>query len=435
MLRSISNVLLAVRKVTEENPGRKTAGIDRQLVLTSKRKISLVREIATHEFWKAQPTRRVYIPKAGKPGQYRPLGIPTIKNRCAQAMLKNALEPCWEFKFESHSYGFRPGRSSHDAVQQAWIRLNRQGKDKWVLDADIKGAFDNISHDYILQALHHCPGKNLIKAWLKAGYVDGDILFPTDSGVPQGSIIGPLLANVALDGIQNLVGRSYGFVRYADDFIVTAKTKEQIEQIKPIIEAWLEKRGLEMHREKTSIVSIKDGFNFLGFNIRHHQGKCLVKPQKDKVLSFLREIGLWLKEHKETKPEFVIRHLNPRIKGWANYYRHVCSKETLSYADHRIWKMLWTWCLRRHPTKCKRWVRRKYFSHQSGRNWRFSATALVRGERTALFITDMARIRITRHVKVLGAASPDDPKMAEYWAKRRIKTRTRTDGKLLGMEA
>lgn len=250
MLRSYSNLLLSVRRVTQENQGKRTAGIDGQTITTPTERVELVREMLTNTLWTAQPAKRLYIPKAN--GKQRPLGIPTVKNRVAQAVVKNALEPVWEQEFESNSYGFRPGRGCHDALEQSWIRLQK-GKDTWVLDADIKGAFDNISHEYILKTIGEIPGRELIKQWLKAGYLESEVFHETESGTPQGGIISPLLANIALDGIEQLLAEyktvktyqrtkkatgkeytikkklsKYGFIRYADDFVITARSEEDI---------------------------------------------------------------------------------------------------------------------------------------------------------------------------------------------------------------
>jgi RNA-directed DNA polymerase len=420
MIRSYSNLLLSVRKVTLENEGKKTPGVDRQRVLTAPQRVTLVRRMLKHKLWEAMPARRVYIPKAD--GKQRPLGILTIKNRVAQAIMKNALEPSWEARFEHHSYGFRPGRSCQDAIKQCWLRLNARHGNRWVLDADVKAAFDKISHEFVEDKLGLIPGRNLIRQWLKAGYVEAEIFHDTTSGVPQGGVISPVLSNIALDGMQLLVGPRLGYIRYADDFVVTAKTREELEATKPTIEEWLRVRGLELNNEKTRIVSISDGFNFLGFHVRMFQGKCLFKPQKEKVLNFLRELRAWLKDHASITAREVVLQLNAKIRGWANYYRHAVSKQTFAYVGSQIRLALWQWCLRRHPNKNKDWVHKKYFTHVEGRSWVFYAYSKpdkARGERDSrIYLFDTRTIRITRHVKVKGDASPDNPEQAEYWMKR-----------------
>jgi RNA-directed DNA polymerase len=421
MLRSYCNLLVSVRRVTLTNKGRTTAGVDRAVALTSKARMGLVRTMGGYTLWKAQPTRRVYIPKEGKPGQDRPLGIPTIRNRVAQAVVKNALEPCWEAQFESNSYGFRPKRSVHDAIYHCWLLLKGNGRRPWVLDADLKSAFDKISHDHILEMLGPMPGRDLIKQWLKAGYVEAECFHDTDSGTPQGGVISPLLLNVALHGLQQKLGPEYGYVRYADDFIVCASTRERIEAAQSTIEEWLQPRGLTLHPEKTRIVHIDDGFNFLSFSIRRYGGKCLIKPQKEKVLAFLAAQRLWLNEHKQATAQNVIRHFNRTLPGWSNHYRHQVSKKVFAYVSHEICKMLWKWCLRRHPKKGKYWVARKYFGSQGTVNWRFQASSGVR----TLYLFDVNSVPIERFVKVKGAASPDDPALQKYWQARQEERVTR----------
>jgi RNA-directed DNA polymerase len=420
MIRSYSNLLSSVRKVTQLNDGRKTAGVDNQLVLNDSRRVALVKRLSKYKLWNCSPARRVQIPKAG--GKTRPLGILTVRDRVAQAILKNALEPSWECRFESHSYGFRPGRSCHDAVMQCWLRLNGRHKDSWVLDADIKGAFDNISHSFILDKIGKCPGRELIKQWLKAGYVEAEVFHATINGVPQGGVISPLLANIALDGMQSLLGGKMGFIRYADDFVVTARTKEQLLAIRPIIEEWLAERGLTLNTEKTKVVSINDGFNFLGFSVRRYSKKCLVKPQKDKVLEFLRSIREWLKNHSAVTPEIVIRHLNPVLRGWAYYYRHAVSKQVFSYVDHQVWLAIWKWCLDRHQRKGTNWVKQKYFTTLDERSWVFFAnTNAETAKRSRIYLINLSQIAIKRHTKVVGSACPDDPDLHEYWRTREEK--------------
>jgi RNA-directed DNA polymerase len=441
MLRSFSNLLLAVRKVTQINQGKKTAGIDGQKVLTPKDRVNFVHEIMEEMKVNASPTRRVYIPKAN--GKRRPLGIPTVKDRTAQAVVKNALEPSWEARFEGNSYGFRPGRSTQDAIDQVFLRLNSSREDKYVLDADIKGAFDNISHEYLIKTIGDIPGKELITEWLKAGYVEMGKIYPTESGTPQGGIISPLLANIALDGLEEYLNQfkkkvpywcnernktryhtfpRYGFVRYADDFIITAPAKEDLTAIKPIVEAWLALRGLQLNQEKTKIVHINDGFDFLGFNVRQYKGTLLIKPQVEKIRAKLQEIREWLKTHPGTTQEQVIKYLNPVIRGWGNYYRYVVSKEAFSYFDWMVCQSLKRWAFKRHPKKSKQWVINKYFPSDG-----FTFSVGIedrRGKPMTASLVRLAKIEIERHIKVKGTSSPDNPELVEYW-----KDRATRDGK------
>lgn len=420
MLRSQANLLLSVKRVTQENQGKRTAGIDNRLALTPRARAKLVQEMLINTAWRVKPAKRVYIPKAN--GKQRPLGILTIKNRVAQAIVKNALEPSWEARFEANSYGFRPGRSTHDAIEQCWRRLNRHCKDRWILDADVKSAFDNISHDFILQRLGNIPARGLIKQWLKAGYVEAEVFHDTADGVQQGGVISPVLANVALDGMEQLLGGKVGFIRYADDFVVTAPSREQIEALKPVIAEWLSERGLVMNEEKTKIIPVQTGFDFLGFTIKHYRGVCLVKPAKSKVLSLLQNIRQWLKEHRQVEAGVVVRYLNTLLRGWAQYYRCASSAQTFSYVKHQTWRALWQWCKRRHPAKSRNWIKRKYFKSQAGRDWSFFAEITNdKGERKVDFLIDISMIPIERHTKVRNTASPDDPALCDYWNNRRLR--------------
>jgi RNA-directed DNA polymerase len=300
------------------------------------------------------------------------------------------------------------------------------------LDADITGFFDNISHKAILDSIGNFPARNLIKQWLKAGYIDKGQFHDTQSGTPQGGIISPLLANIGLHGLENFLSQfkkkkgnyksdKYGFIRYSDDFIITANSREDIEAIQPIIEQWLAKRGLQLNRDKTRIVNINEGFNFLGFNLRQYQGKLLIKPQKEKVLKLLQEIRDWLKQNKAVEQKIVIEQLTPLLRGVGNYYRYAVSKQVFNYIRSEIWKALWKWAKRRHPNKGKRWIANRYFKIK-GKGWEFACEVNDRrGKPKEVILFNIASTPIERHIKVKGTASPDDPFLQEYWAKRATK--------------
>src|SRR6266536_1615887 len=265
LLRSYANHVLSVRQVTQVNAGRRTPGVDGQVVETAAQRMRLVQRLQAPAPHRARPVRRVYIPKAN--GQRRPLGIPTITERARQHVVKTALEPSWEAQFEPSSYGFRPGRSAHDAIEHLFRLLRGGLPNRWVLDADIRGAFDHIHHAHLLRRLEHFPARQQVARWLTAGYLEYGTLHATTEGTPQGAVCSPVLANIALDGLDAVLRRlkpSGGrgrlhLVRYADDCAVMAPTRDLLEQALPYISAWLAERGLDLHPEKTRIVSIDQG--------------------------------------------------------------------------------------------------------------------------------------------------------------------------------
>jgi RNA-directed DNA polymerase len=426
LVRATSNKLLAIRRITQENQGKHTAGIDGTVYDTPEARWKLFQEGLSLTGYKPKPVRRVYIPKDN--GKQRPLGIPTGKDRVMQAIVKAALEPEWEVRFEANSYGFRPGRCTMDAIEAIHTTMNRKDSSQWVLDADISGCFDNIDHKPLLAKLPVCT--TTLRQWLKAGVVEIGFLSPTDTGTPQGGVISPLLANVALDGMERLFDAEYAdgrpkspafrkginkgiaVMRYADDFVITAPTREVLETYaRPRVEAFLHERGLALSEVKTRIVHITEGFNFLGFHIRKFgkQGTLLTVPQKEKVLKHVRAIRSFLDAHKQTPAVTVIKTLNPVIRGWANYYRHCAAKEVFSKVRHAQWRMLWNWAKRRHPNKSSKWVKARYFKSDGYWTFREAKAELVKPDQTP----------ITRFVKVTGRNSTYDPALKEYWTERK----------------
>ena len=422
LLRSYANLLESVRRITQDNKGKNTPGVDKEVIKTPADRVKLVNNWVMP---KAKPTRRVFIPKSN--GKKRPLGIPTLKDRVAQNIVKNYLEPEWEAIFEANSYGFRPGRSCHDAIEALWKRLNsnpHSGGHKWVLDADIRGCFDNLAHESILKRIKSVPRMELIEEWMKAGYVYEGILNPTNTGTPQGGVASPLLSNIGLHGLESVVKtfKRLGFVRYADDFILTARSKKELEEATPRVKQWLSERGLEFSKEKTKIVHMDEGFNYLGFNARHYKGKLLIKPQKEKVLAFCKKIGEIIRNLKGVKQEVLIQKLNPILRGFANYYQGVVSKKTFSYIGYRVWKYLWNWCKRRHQKRRLKWVKKKYFKVIRGVDWTFCCKTKDRRDKDKiLYLYNIAKTPITRHIKVRGTLSPFDADETDYWEKRKTK--------------
>ena len=350
--------------------------------------------------------------------------VPTVRDRIAQNIVKNYLEPEWEAVFEPNSYGFRAGRSCHDAIEQTFRRLTgRKGNDRWVLDADVKGCFDNLAHNPILHHVKSTPRVDLIEEWMKAGYVYEGIHNPTETGTPQGGVCSPLLSNIGLHGLEKMIqnhNKRLGVIRYADDFILTAKSREELEEIIPRVKQWLLERGLELSTEKTKLVHIDEGFDFLGFNVRHYGGKLLIKPQKQKVLDFCRKIGETIKRMASVTQEVLITKLNPILRGFANYYQGVVSKETFSYISYRVWKYLWDWCKRRHSKRRLKWVKNKYFQRIKGVDWTFCCkTEGRRRKEKLLCLYSVGSTPIVRHIKVKGTYSPFDAELTDYWEKRR----------------
>jgi len=420
LTHSHSAKLLAVKRVTE-NKGAKTPGVDNKLWRTDRQKYLAVQDLKRRGY-RPQPLRRHYIPK--KNGKLRPLSIPVMKCRAMQALHEAALKPVAETIADRNSYGFREGRSCADAIGQCFIALAKSYAPVWVLEGDIKSCFDRISHEWLLKNIP--MDKRMLRHWLKAGYWEKGQLFPTDQGTPQGGIISPLLSNLTLDGLEQAIRSQIdprhdqvNFIRYADDFVVTARTKEILEQkAKPVAVAFLAKRGLELSEQKTTITHIETGFNFLGQNVRKYNHKLLIKPAKDGTKALLEKTRECIKGTLGQTAATLIRKLNPIIRGWANYHRHVCSAQTFWTVDRIVQDQLLRWARRTHPNKSYGWLKRKYFSAAG----EFGFSARIRtgtGETKVLRLYQIAKTVIQRHIKVRGEANPYDPNYTEYFKRRR----------------
>ncbi len=424
LTHSFSGKALAVKRVTE-NKGKNTPGVDKVTWKTPGAKINAIASL-TRRGYSPLPLRRVLIPK--KNGKTRPLGIPVMKCRAMQALHLLALEPIAETTSDLNSYGFRPERSTADAGQQCFNSLAKKTSAQWVLEADIQGCFDNISHDWMLANIP--MDKAILEKWLKAGYVYQDELFPTEAGTPQGGIISPVLANMTLDGLEAVLAGKFpkntrpnlkmNMVRYADDFIVTGNSKEWLEQeVKPVVVAFLAERGLILSPTKTKITHINEEFDFLGWNIRKYNGKLLMTPSKTNVKAHLDKIREVVKANMMAKQANLIRLLNPILRGWANYHRHVVASKTFSRIDHTVWSMLWRWAARRHSNKSAQWVKKRYFKTQGPLNWVFAATEKKEdGADEQITLRKESDTPIKRHVKILADANPHDRNWEPYFEAR-----------------
>lgn len=420
LTHSRSARLLAVKRVTG-NKGAKTPGIDNKVWRTDKQKYAAVQNLKRRGY-RPLPLRRLYIPK--KNGKLRPLSIPTMRDRAMQALHALALAPVAETVADRNSYGFRQGRSCADAIGQCFCALAKSYAPVWVLEGDIKCCFDRISHDWLLANIP--MDARMLRKWLKAGYWEKSRLFPTREGTPQGGIISPLLANLTLDGMEQAIRSririrhdQVNFIRYADDFIVTARTKEMLEEVvKPTVVAFLAERGLELSEQKTTITHIETGFNFLGQNVRKYRNKLVIRPAKDGTKALVRKTRECIKGANGQTAETLIRKLNPIVRGWANYHRHICAGRTFRNVDLILRIQLLKWARRTHPNKSLGWLRRKHFS--AAGDWTFSTRQRTgTGENRVLALHRVSRTGIERHVKVRGEANPYDPRYTEYFERRR----------------
>lgn len=421
LTHSFSAKLLAVKRVTQSS-GAKTPGVDGILWKTSKQKIKAIKSLQRRGY-QPQPLRRLYIPK--KSGGSRPLSIPTILCRGMQALHLLALEPVSEMRADRHAYGFRPKRSTTDASEQCFIALAKKASPLWILEGDISACFDSLSGSWLQDNIP--MDKTLLTKWLTAGYIEEKTLYSTFDGVPQGSVISPCMLVLALSGLEKAVKSvtskrdMVNVISYADDFVITGASHEVLEnKVMPAVATFLKERGLELSPKKTKITHIEEGFDFLGFNVRKYKGKFIIKPSKKNVKSFLSEIRKLIKSHPTASTENLIHQLNPKIRGWANYYCHVAAKATFNYAGNAIFLTVLRWIKRRHPDKSAAWMRKKYFRSQGSRNWIFFATKKnKKGESITVDLLSMVHIPICRHVKIRAEATPYDPQYTEYFLKRK----------------
>ncbi|MGB4823979.1 MAG: group II intron reverse transcriptase/maturase [Leuconostoc mesenteroides] len=419
LTHSFAAKLLAVRRVTQ-NAGKRTPGVDGVIWKTDKQKMDAAIALK-RKGYRAQPLRRLYIPK--KNGKERPLGIPTKPDRAQQALHLLGLIPIAEIQADTNSYGFRPKRSTHDAIAQCFTVLSQEKAAQWVLEGDIKACFDKISHEWLEK---HIPmDKLILKQWLKAGYIEKEILNATEDGTPQGGLASPTLANMVLDGlettIQNIAktGEKIHFVRYADDFICTATSRETLEtKIQPAIIDFLKERGLELSLEKTKITHINEGFDFLGFNIRKYENKLLIKPSAASIKKFSESLRETIKKMRSHPTVRLISTLNSKIRGWANYYRSCVAKEIFNDIDKVVFDSIWSMLKRKHPNKNTSWIQSKYFTRIGQRKWCFSCKVVTKQGKKLYTLIKAADIRIKRHIKIKGRATPFDEDFNEYFVIR-----------------
>ncbi|NJM41488.1 MAG: group II intron reverse transcriptase/maturase [Anaerolineae bacterium] len=428
LTHSYSARALAVKRVTD-NHGKNTPGVDGIIWNTPEKKINAVRQTGRRRNYRPQPLRRIYIPKASNPKKLRPLSIPCMADRAEQALHLQALDPVAETTQDPNSYGFRRERSTADALAQCFNVLSKQTCASYILEGDIKSCFDKISIEWLCQ---HVPmDQQILRKWLKAGFIDKGKLYESTEGTPQGGIASPVLANLALDGMERMLhhklssskmGRSnkINVVKYADDFIVTGATQEVLEQeVKPLIEGFLAERGLELSSEKTVITHIDEGFDFLGCNLRKRKGKLLITPAAKNIAALKTKIRKLVEINAHNTAGELIKSLNPLLRGWGNYYKPWVSKQVFADIDSFLFATVWRWARKRHPTRNSTWRRKTYFTTQGNRHWVFTGQVATKaGNLHSIHLFSLASIRIQRHIKIKLDANPYDPNWESYFERR-----------------
>ena len=424
----------AVKRV-QDNHGKNTPGVDRVIWDTPEKKMDAVRNTGRRRNYRPQPLRRIYIPKNSNPTKLRPLGIPCMVDRAEQALHLLALDPIAETIQDHNSYGFRRERSAADALQECYIVLAKKVSPPYVLEGDIEKCFDKISSEWLEQ---HIPMDRVtLSKWLKAGYIEAGVLHPTNEGTPQGGIASPVLANLALDGMEKILQQTFwstyarrrktkvNLIRYADDFIVTGATREILEQeVMPLLKAFLTERGLTLSAEKTIITHIDEGFDFLGCHVRKRTGKFFIEPAKKNIKALMTKIRSIINKNKQNTAGQLIVQLNPLLRGWGNYYQPWMSKRIFNEIDNELYHCIWRWACQRHPTQKGTWLKATYFKRAGNYNWTFSGEVESKNGLRPIHLFRMATIPIQRHVKIKGEANPYDPEW-EYYFERRFQARTK----------
>ena len=418
--------LLAVKRVTS-NRGKKTPGVDGILWLDAGAKWRAARSLRKRGY-KPQPLRRIYIPKKNS-RKKRPLSIPCMYDRAMQALYKLALAPVAETTADGNSYGFRECRSCADAIAAGFNALAKPNSATWILEGDIKGCYDNICQDWMMDNIP--MEKTVLRKWLEAGYVEDGRLYPSRKGTPQGGVISPTLANITLDGLEQAVHSAIprrsrvNFIRYADDFIITGKSKQLLErQVKPVVEQFLAERGLTLSEEKTSITHITDGFTFLGQTFRKNGNTLRITPAKEGVLALKRKVGNVCRKYVSAPMAALIKVLNQTLRGWGNYHRHVVASAAFSEIDTYVYEQLWRMIRRRHQNKSKKWLYRKYWA-EGERKHTFSIKCKTEAGPRWYSVVRLCSIGIKRHLKIRANANPYTQEDAGYFWERRNNKQSR----------